>query len=128
MPLNLECQQGKAKKKQNRRKVMKDMKSTKSGVGIKTGQPPGRWMAPGIGVGAALGILFGNFILGPVVSYQTTGYILGMSMGAALGLVSGLLLSSGQGRKAVSKKRRKTDANILTQILIHAEEPMDISK
>lgn len=86
---------------------MKDMKSTKSGVGIKTGQPPGRWMAPGIGVGAALGILFGNFILGPVVSSQTTGYILGMSMGAALGLVSGLLLSSGQGRKAVNKKEKE---------------------
>lgn len=107
MPLNLECQQGKAKKKQNRRKAMKDMKSTKSGVGIKTGQPPGRWMAPGIGVGAALGILFGNFILGPVVSSQTTGYILGMSMGAALGLVSGLLLSSGQSRKAVNKKEKE---------------------
>ncbi len=28
-------------------------------------QSRGKWMAPGIGVGATLGILFGNFVLGP---------------------------------------------------------------
>lgn len=50
----------------------------------------GRWMAPGIGIGATLGILFGNFVLSPLIGSNTTGFVLGMSMGAAIGLVLGL--------------------------------------
>ncbi|MGB9927255.1 MAG: hypothetical protein ACPK85_02470 [Methanosarcina sp.] len=50
----------------------------------------GRWMAPGIGIGATLGILFGNFVLSPLIGSYTTGFMLGMSMGAAIGLVLGL--------------------------------------
>lgn len=79
---------------------MKEAKSTKEGVqGMKAEQPRGKWMATGIGVGAALGILFGGFVLGPAIGSQTTGYILGMPMGAAIGLVSGLSLSLGQSHK-----------------------------
>lgn len=87
---------------------MKETKSTKNGIkGTKTEQPRGRWMAPGIGAGAAFGILFGNFVLGPALGSQTTGYILGMSMGAAIGLVSGLSLSSGQSHKTVNKEEKE---------------------
>lgn len=54
----------------------------------------GRWMAPGIGIGATLGIFFGNFILGPALGSQSTGFIIGMSMGAGVGLVLGLIIGS----------------------------------
>lgn len=108
MPLNLECQQGKAKKKQNGRKAMKDAKNARSGVGVKTGQPPGRWMAPGIGVGAAMGILLGNLIPGPLVGSQDHRlYSWHVYGGTALGLVSGLLLSPGQGHKTINKKEKE---------------------
>ena len=50
----------------------------------------GRWMAPGIGIGATLGILFGNFVLSPLIGSHTTGFMLGISMGVAIGLVLGL--------------------------------------
>lgn len=85
---------------QNGRKAMKEAKSTKDSVqGTKTEPPRGKWMATGIGVGATLGIIFGSFFLGPAMGSQTTGYILGMSMGAAIGLVSGLSLSSAQSHR-----------------------------
>jgi len=84
---------------------MKKKKNTKNGVkGVKTEQLRGKWMAPGIGAGAALGILFGSLVLGPAMGSQSTGFILGMSMGAALGLVSGLSLSSGQSHKTLNKE------------------------
>ena len=86
-------------------KAVKETISMRKGVkSTKREQPRGRWMAPGIGAGATLGILFGNFVLGPVMDSQATGYVLGMSMGAAIGLVSGLSLSSGQSRKTVNKE------------------------
>ncbi|RXA16926.1 hypothetical protein EQO05_13075 [Methanosarcina sp. MSH10X1] len=81
-------------------KAMNEARSRKDGVkGERAEQPRGRWMAPGIGAGAVLGILFGSFVLGPAMDSQTTGYILGMSIGVAIGLVSGLSLSSGPNHK-----------------------------
>jgi hypothetical protein len=59
-------------------------------------QSRGKWMAPGIGIGATLGIFFGNFVLGPAIGSQSTGFIIGMSMGAGVGLVLGLSLGSAQ--------------------------------
>ncbi len=56
----------------------------------------GKWMAPGIGIGATLGIFFGNFVLGPAIGSQSTGFIIGMSMGAGAGLVLGLSIGSAQ--------------------------------
>ncbi len=86
---------------------MKETKNKENGVkGMKTEQLRGRWMAPGIGAGAALGILFGNLVLGPAIGSQTTGFILGMSMGVALGLVSGLSVSSGQSHKTQNKEEK----------------------
>lgn len=87
---------------------MKDAKNARSGVGVKTGQPPGRWMAPGIGVGAAMGILLGNLIPGPLVGSQDHRlYSWHVYGGTALGLVSGLLLSPGQGHKTINKKEKE---------------------
>lgn len=40
------------------------------------------------------GDFLGNFILGPLMGSQTTGFILGMSMGVGVGLVLGLSLDS----------------------------------
>jgi hypothetical protein len=57
-------------------------------------QIPGKWMPAGIGAGAAVGILFGSFILGPAMDSNVTGLVLGMSMGAGAGLVVGLSFSS----------------------------------
>jgi hypothetical protein len=67
-------------------------------------QSRGRWMAPGIGIGAALGIFFGNYILGPALGSQSTGSIIGMSMGAGVGLVLGLIIGSGQNRELNGKR------------------------
>ncbi|AAM29801.1 hypothetical protein MM_0105 [Methanosarcina mazei Go1] len=47
-------------------------------------------MPAGIGAGATVGILFGNFILAPSMSSQVMGLVLGMLMGAGAGLVMGL--------------------------------------
>ena len=62
---------------------MRDERSKKQDKvkNINKEQSRGRWMAPGSGIGATLGILFGNFILGPAMGSQTTGFVLGMSMG-----------------------------------------------
>jgi hypothetical protein len=59
-------------------------------------QSLGRWMAPGIGIGAFMGIFFGNFVLGPAIGSHSTGFIIGMSMGAGVGLVLGLSIGSAQ--------------------------------
>lgn len=82
---------------------MTETKSTKKEVKAgKNEQPPGRWMAPGIGIGATLGILFGSFILGPAMGSHTIGLVLGMSMGAGAGLVMGLSLGS-RGNQKICK-------------------------
>lgn len=73
---------------------MKETKSAKNEVKAgKKEQPQGKWMPAGIGVGATVGILFGNFILGPAMGSQVTESVLGMSMGAGAGLVMGLIVS-----------------------------------
>ncbi|RPJ79561.1 MAG: hypothetical protein EHM20_01040 [Alphaproteobacteria bacterium] len=70
---------------------MKETKNKKNDLkGMNKEQSRGRWMAPGIGIGATLGIFFGNFVLGPALGSQTTGFIIGMSMGVGAGLVLGL--------------------------------------
>jgi len=70
-------------------------------------QSRGKWMAPGIGVGATLGILFGNFVLGPAMGSQTTGFVIGMSMGVGAGLILGLSLGSGHKSENVNGKKGK---------------------
>lgn len=44
-------------------------------VSVKTGQSPRKRMTLEIGVGAALGILFENFIFGIKVDFQTMGLL-----------------------------------------------------
>lgn len=88
------------------------MKAKESpGKEVKAGrreQQPGRWMAPGTGAGAALGILYGSYVLGPAMGSQTVGVVLGMSMGAGTGLVMGLSQGSREKPKPVFRKRRKS--------------------
>lgn len=70
---------------------MKETNSAKNVVKSgKKEQSPGRWIPAGIGAGATVGILFGNFILAPSMSSQVMGLVLGMLMGAGAGLVMGL--------------------------------------
>jgi hypothetical protein len=52
--------------------------------------------------GTALGILFGNFVLSPVIGSKTTYYISDISMGEAIGIISGLYLSSGKNHKTAT--------------------------
>lgn len=62
--------------------------------------------------GTALGILFGNFVLSSVIGSKTTYYISDISMSEAIGIVSGLYLSSGKNHKTAKPGKEKTDANI----------------
>ena len=54
---------------------MKETNSAKNVVKYgKKEQSPGRWIPAGIGAGATVGILFGNFILAPSMSSQVMGW------------------------------------------------------
>jgi hypothetical protein len=86
-------------------KNMKEAKNLANKVrGANIEQSRGRWIAPGIGIGAALRIFVGNYILGPALGSQSTDSIIGMSMGAGVGLVLGLIIGSGQNRELKGKR------------------------
>lgn len=88
---------------------MKAIESPKKEVKAgKKEQPPGKWMAPGTGAGAALGILYGGLVLGPAMGSQTIGLVLGMSMGAGTGLVMGLAQGSRGKSESVSENQKKS--------------------
>lgn len=89
---------------------MNEIKSAKDEAKAgKKEQSQGRWMPAGIGVGATVGILFGNFLLGPAMGSQAIGSVLGMSMGAGAGLVMGLIVSGiPKNPEPVAKKHKKS--------------------